>query len=623
MNSDSTKAMLSKVSMFVFGGFRKTQFIVFSIGAAFLYILELVSYFASKSDSLNVAACIASRLWMLGYLAFVISFIGIVIVQIKEDSKNKTYLIPAVFLAILLFFIFQIGNYSFSDLSYEATQETVSGLDAFKTADWNYTGLGFTGYPIKQYLIYALPTLVLGRNFFALNLGFAIPFLTGLTLLFIELRKFLRFKGLDEKFALLPILMISFFPYIDEFYYIFEQTITPVSFSMIIIALFLRVIRRPSLFSFTLFAFNACMLPFLYTPTLAFMGLVLVIGLYHALMVFKGKSLFSKRRKNDLFYIIAVSISSVLPSLFFICTLICKREDDFMTPLSDRTPIDTLKNYYHSLASFYIDSSSVFFGVFGAIVLIYLLASITMRLKFHNLIIALWCLATAVFSFMLPGASHQFGFNYDPLILAQRCMLIIPVVAVACMLTAADYLIKHDISLRKDALAIVSLACLLFGVNSLFTTHRGCTFNNYIQSMKYITQYCQEVTRYHGIKYDDEFCLVIHSDNTLYTNPMDYTRYFFPNAKVYRFPVNDAGGIGVNDAIFPRFVISDSETVEDYYQLDFKSRDFKSSRFNTIYTLYFVYIEPDYSYTSFYDQEYIEKYNLQAYVTESTAPSEG
>lgn len=616
MNNDSTKALLRKTSVFVFGGFRKTQFLVFAFGAAFLYILELVAYLAAKSGSVNIASILASRLWMFGYIAFVISFIGIVVVQIKEDSKNKNYLVPAIFCVILAFFIFQIGNYNFSELSYESTQETVSGLEAFKKTDWNYTGMGFTGYPIKQYLIYAIPSLFLGRSLFALNLGFAIPFLIGLTLLFIELRKFLKFRGLDEKFALLPVFMISFFPYIDEFYYIFEQTLTPVSYSMIIIALFLHLIRRPSLFSFSLFAFNASLLPFLYTPTLAFMGLVLVICLYHALMVFLGRSVYSAKRKGDFNYIIAVVISAVLPPLFFICTLISKREDDFLTPLGDNVPAETLRNYYHSLASFFVDSSSVFFGIFGAIVLIYLLASLTMRIKFHNLIIALWCLATAVFSFLLPGASHQFGFNYDPLILAQRCMVIVPVVAVACLLTASDYLIKHDISIRKDVLGIISLAFILFGVNSLFVTHRGNLFVNYTQNMRFMTEYFQEVTRYHGMKYDDEFCIVIHSDNNLYANPYDYMRYFFPNAKVYRFPVNDAGGISVYDAIFPRFVISESEDVENYYLLDFKSRDFRNSRFDTTTTLYFYYIEPDYNYVSFYDQDYIERYNLQAFVTE-------
>ena len=219
---------------------------------------------------------------------------------------------------------------------------------------------------------------------------------------------------------------------------------------------------------------------------------------------------------------------------------------------------------------------------------------------------------------MLPGASHQFGFNYDPLILAQRFMVAIPVVAVACLLTASDYLSKHDISIRKDVLAVISLAFLLFGVNSLFTTHRGNLFVNYTQNMRFITKYFQEVTSYHGVNYDDEFCIVIHSDNNLYANPYDYMRYFFPNAKVYRFPINDAGGISVYDAIFPRFVISESEDVENYYQLDFSSRDFRNSRFDTTTTLYFYYIEPDYDYVSFYDQEYIEKYNLQAYVTESS-----
>lgn len=608
-----------RASRFLFDSFRKPQLLFFSVFTAASFILELLSYIVSRTQaSVNVPSIITSRIWFTGIILFFISFIGIVVVQIMEDYRNKKYLLPLIFTVILAFFIFQIGNYAFSDLSYESTQETVSGLNAFKALDWNYTGKGYIGYPVKQYMINAFPSLILGRSFFALNLGFAIPFLTGLTLLFIELRKFLAYIGTDERYAILPILMISFCPYIDEYYYIFEQTLTPVAIAMILIALFLRTMRRPSLFSFMLFAITGSMLPFVYTPALAFMGLFTVILFYHAFMVFRGRSVYSKRRQSDINYQVAVGITAVLPILNFVCTLISKREDEFVTTYKEGFSAETLKNYFVSFARFFTTGDSLFFGVFGAIVLIYMLASLTMRIKFHNLMIALWCIGTALFSFMLPGAAAKFNFNYDPNVLAQRNMVIIPVVSVACLLAVADFLAKHEISFRKDALAVVSAAFILYGVSSLFAVHKAFTMNNYNQTMKYLMKYCQEVTEYHDVAYDDEFCLVIHTDNNLYSHPDDYIRYFFPNIKLYVFKAEDFGGIGINDAIFPRFVFSESEKTKDFYSTPFNSRSFNDVRFNTEYSLYFQYKEPDYSYVSFYDDDYIARYDLGAYVTEPT-----
>ncbi len=41
---------------------------------------------------------------------------------------------------------------------------TAAGLRSFEAPDWNYTGKAFLGYPNRQYLVAALPTLVLGRT---------------------------------------------------------------------------------------------------------------------------------------------------------------------------------------------------------------------------------------------------------------------------------------------------------------------------------------------------------------------------------------------------------------------------------------------------------------------------
>ena len=49
--------------------------------------------------------------------------------------------------------------------------------------------------------------------------------------------------------------------------------------------------------------------------------------------------------------------------------------------------------------------------------------------------------------------------------------------------------------------------------------------------------------------------------------------------------------------------------------MEFESKEFKNIRYNEDTKIYFQYIEPDYNYVDQYNQEYINKYNLQKYQT--------
>ena len=602
-------SIIKKFSHFTCCEMKQKQMSVFLIGCIATFILEFLAYLFK-----SVFSVLASRLWMLSVILFVIFFLFVVIKQIYDDVHEKKLLLPFIFLCIFGFFAFQIGNYGFSDLSYESTQEVVAGLKALEQPDWNYAGKGFTGYPVKQYIINAIPTLIFGRKFFALNLGFALPFLSGLTLLFIELRKLSKRLGIDEKYSLFPVFVISFCPFIDEFYYIFEQTITPVSYTMIVIALFLRLLRTRSLMTFSMLTISACMLPFMYTPALAFMGLFTVMMIYHAVRVITGKSKAVNPGKKNPYYLISLFTSALTPMFFFVCTLVGKRDDRFLTSYGETFAPEKQSEYMKAFLGFFIDADSLFWGIFGAVVLFYLIAALTFRLKFHDLLIALWCIGTALFSFLLPGVAIVFNFYYSPLILAQRSLVIVPVIAVSMLVAVAGYLKKHSIGLRNDFIAIVTAAFFLFGINSLFQVHKACEYNNYIQHMKYIMKYCDEVTEYHGNNYDDHFVLVIHTDNGLFTNAWDFTQYYYPNAKIYVFPTEQHGGISIYDTIYPRYIFSENQNTASYYNIDFNSRSFKNNRFNEDTTIYFRYIEPDYSYVDQYDQAFIEENNLQAYL---------
>ena len=582
--------------------------LVFVGGCVASFVLELLACIFK-----GIFSILASRLWLLTVILFALFFIVVVIKQLCDDYREKKYLIPCIFALIIAFFAFQIGNFGFSDLSYESTEEVTAGLRALEQTDWNYTGVGFTGYPIKQYIVNAIPTVILGRKFISLNLGFALPFLMGLTLLFIEMRHLTAKLGIDEKFSLLPVFFISFCPFIDDYYYIFEQSITPVSYTMIIIALFFRCMRKRSLLSFAMLTITACMLPYLYTPALAFMGLYIVIMIYHAINVIASRSGYIEQEKTDKNYLVSVFAAAAMPVLFFVCTLVSKRHDRFLTSYGESFSAEKQSEYLKSFFRFFIDNDSLFWGIFGAIVLVYLIASITFRLKFHDLLISLWCIATMLFSFVLPGVAIVYNFYYKPMVLAQRGLIMVPVLAVSMLIAVSGFIRNHKISMRKDCLAIISAAFLLFGANSLFSVHTGFEYNNNIQHMKYMIKYVQESMEFHGTKYDDEFVIIIHSENALLDNAWEFTQYFFPKAKVYVFRTEQHGGIGINDAIFEKYVVTESDKTAGYYNMQFKSRTFRNSRYDEDTLLYFTHLDRDYSYVDQYDQAYIDKYNLQQY----------
>jgi hypothetical protein len=136
---------------------------------------------------------IAARLWALGGCGFA-AFCVVAIARaaagaIRDRCLTSLIMVPAVCFVAL----WGITGVDQVQLQHEATQEIAAGIEGAQEASWNYTGIGHLGYPNRQYLIAALPSLALGRGLPALRLGFALPFLFG---------AFLFWAGTREAFAI-------------------------------------------------------------------------------------------------------------------------------------------------------------------------------------------------------------------------------------------------------------------------------------------------------------------------------------------------------------------------------------------------------------------------------------
>ena len=136
----------------------------------------------------------ASRIWMAGGALTAAAAVCHFLAALYDDFRQRKFL-SLVFLAVLLSMLCAlVGDLGTAELSFESTQQIAAGLRSFAAPDWNYTGKAFLGYPNRQYLVAALPSLALGRSVVALHLGYALPFLLGVMVLYAGFRKYAAFS---------------------------------------------------------------------------------------------------------------------------------------------------------------------------------------------------------------------------------------------------------------------------------------------------------------------------------------------------------------------------------------------------------------------------------------------
>lgn len=483
-------------------------------------ILEILAYHRKGIFSMIVARC-----WLLGGTICLLGILIYFIKNIGQELKFRHYLTTGAVILLILFLFTLPGNLKFSDINQDATQQAAAGLSSFQTGDFNYTGKAFLEYPNRQYLLAALPALFLGRSIVTLHMGFGLPFILGLLLLYCALRTWAQRMKLNTVMAALPIFALFVFPYVTEYYTNFEQAIYPISFTMLAIGFFLLFLCEPNVINIVGLAWGGGIFSNSYTPALAALGLMIV---FLALTIFgflmKPKEMpfpvSSPRLAVKALLMIEINIMA-----FFLATLLGQRQDKLT---EFRTDINYKKLIYQSLIDFLTDKNAVFFGMFGIIVIVYLLASLIFRLKLRNFLIALWILGVIVASNLLTGY-----INYDPAWIMQRALIIIPVIITAVTLAAFEWMKKNNLILRRSMVAVIISSFALVGAYNFMQINQSFTYFNYIQPMKYMWEDLEDVVRDNNLEAISEFNLILYTDSILMKNPADYSKFFYPNAKVY------------------------------------------------------------------------------------------
>lgn len=212
--------------------------------------------------------------WAIGWLALA-AWAGAGLVRTVRDVvvRRTSYLTLAAAALVVVTVFAHVGDPC--SLHHESTQELAQALSQWRdTPDRGFLGTALFGYPSRQFIVPALPSLLLGRSLFSLHLGFAACLLITLT---IFARGLLDRFGGERDGDLLAATVLTLIPHLyffNHFMSFFEQSILPFLFGLAVVGIALSIGDRSTRGLPWLLGIASLMLVHCYTPALALFGLV-------------------------------------------------------------------------------------------------------------------------------------------------------------------------------------------------------------------------------------------------------------------------------------------------------------------------------------------------------------
>ncbi len=350
-----------------------------------------------------------------------------------------------LFFFLIFFFALIIKNISdLRNVSGETCGEINNGVENLTSQnDFGYLSTFAYGYPARQYFIPALPSIFWGRSLSSMNLGGSIYFLFGIIIFTSGIFSLLKDNILKEATSIFALASLLHFHFVNHFLFYFEQSIFPLSFTLILAGLYMHLTsKRDKTEIIILSGFILLNLIYSYTPSLSIYVLTLPIGLF----LLKSKELTLKEKALFLF-IFLLSIVSLQISFKL-------RHDINIFQLNERGVEQLVKDlgemidivFWGNPPGFY---SSTFFQPF----FISLLASFLFFVfgpKYAFL--ALWMLIIIILSVISRGYTY-YGVHFR----LHRSIVILPI-----FLTMIVFLINKISTTIKPKYFIVLLLIIIF-----------------------------------------------------------------------------------------------------------------------------------------------------------------
>jgi putative N-acetylmannosamine-6-phosphate epimerase len=212
-------------------------------------------------------------LWLLVWVALA-GYAGVGAVKLVALTRRR---LAAALPLVAAGFVFASVAWHLNDprvLHHETTQEIGCALRTLASSpSRGYTDTCLFGYPARQHLLPALPTLALGRTQTALHMGSAAYLLIALLIFASGLWSWLDQRRDGPWLAAVGVVLLTHFYFFHHFMLGFEQSVYPMLFTMIAAGVGLAFEQRPSAPALWLAGLTVLVLIHSYTPALATVGL--------------------------------------------------------------------------------------------------------------------------------------------------------------------------------------------------------------------------------------------------------------------------------------------------------------------------------------------------------------
>ncbi len=479
----------------------------------------------------------AARLWALGGCGFaalgVVAIARAVAGSIRDRCLASLIMVPALGFVAL----WGIAGADHVQIQHEATQEIAGGLDALQEPDWDYTGVRFLGYPTRQYLVAAVPSLLLGRGLPALRLGFALPFLFGALLFWAGAREAWTALPGGGAAAALATLSVPAFPYAIDHLRWYEQTNFPLAATLAVAGWLLITIRRPSIASFLGLAWIGALLGCSYTPALASSGLLIVTLLWLAVSSWRRRE-----RGLALGWASVAAITVGFAALSFLTRL------DLVKEAGGTVRADLASSLHDAFAIFLFGTPKLFVppALFLPIMAVLALGLVG-RLRLRGFAIAWWTLAVIAIAVCLRGYADP-----PPEMSIHRALVVIPPLLLLAGSAGLGRIERHVPDWQRSTFAVVFglvLAQVAWNLAALDRAYRPRLHEIVFADM------LEEGGRLE-IESDSRPLVVLLARSHELDNAEDFLMYFYPGCRVLR---SAAEASSLDPSSAPVFVYADTD----------------------------------------------------------------
>jgi len=482
----------------------------------------------------------AARLWALAGCGFLA--LGAVAIARAAFGAARDRCLTSLIMMFTICFVtlWGISGIDHVQIQHEATQQIADGLDAAQQPGWRYTGVGFLGYPCRQYLIAAVPSLTLGRDLTALRLGFAMPFLFGAFLFWAGARESWRRLPGGGAAAALATLSVLAFPYAIDHLRWYEQSVFPLSATLAAAGWLLIAARRPTVPVLLGLGWIGALLGCSYTPALASTGLLAA-----ALLWLAGTSWRTHERGLALGWIATAATFAGITALSFLTRLDLFKEVDHATIKAELAgPLREAFAIFLFGVPKLFTPPALYLPIMAIIVL-----GLVGRLQLPGLAIAWWTLAVVATTATLRGYADpppSFGMH--------RALVVIPPLLLLTGWAGLRFLQGRGAPLTPRAV----LAAVTVLVAGQVAWNLAALDREYQPNLhEVVLADMLEHSRRLGIASDAMPTVVLLTGREDIANARDYLLYFYPGHRIVR-SADEAATL--DPAAGPVLVYADADT---------------------------------------------------------------